>query len=81
MAEREEKADGDGTFALLHQLARHVVDRRDVVGIDRVAQPERVGQECGADQHRIIVKRDQRPQPGQYIGDDQHGINADDLAA
>ena len=81
MAEREEQADGDRPLALLHQLARHVVDGRDVVGIDGVAQPECVGQERGADQHRIIVKRDQRPDPGQHIGGDQHGIDAGDLAA
>ena len=81
VAEREEQADGDRPFALLHQLARDIVDGRDVVGIDGVAQAECVGQECGADQHRIVVKRDQRPEPGQDIGDDQHGINAGDLAA
>ena len=81
MAEREEEADADRPLALLHQLARHVVDRRDMVGIDGVAQTERIGQEGGADQHRIIAKRDQRPNPGQNIGGDQQTKNADQLVA
>ena len=81
MAEREEEADADRPLALLHQLARHVVDRRDMVGIDGVAQTERIGQERGADQHRIIAKRDQRPDPRQNIGGDQQAVNADKLVA
>ena len=73
MAERKEQADRNRPLAFLHQLARHVVDRRDVVGIDRVAQAERVGEERGADQHRVVVECDQRPNPGQHIGANQHG--------
>ena len=79
MAERKEEADGNGPLALLHQLARDVVDGRDVVGIDGVAKAERVGEECGADQDRIIMESDQRPNPGQHIGDGQHDINTGDL--
>ena len=52
-----------------------------MVGIDGVAKTERIGQEGGADQHRIIAKRDQRPNPRQNIGGDQQAINADKLAA
>ena len=81
MAEREEQADADRPLALLHQLARDVVDRRDMVGIDRVAKAERVGQERGADQHRIIAERDQRPNPRQNVGGDQHAVDAGELAA
>ena len=40
MAEREKEPDGDGALAFLHQLARHVVDGRDMVGVDGVAQAE-----------------------------------------
>ena len=32
-------------LALLHELARHIVDGRDVVGIEGVAKTEAVGQE------------------------------------
>ena len=81
MTEREEQADRDRPLALLHQLARDVVDRRDVVGVHRVAQAERVGEESGADQHRIIAERHQRPNPRQHVRDDQNAIEAGDLAA
>ena len=40
MAEGEHQADGDRPFADLHQFAGHVVDRRDVVSIDRMSKPE-----------------------------------------
>ena len=80
VAEREEQADRNRPLAILHQLARHVVDRRDVVGIDGVAQPERVGEKRGADQHRVIVECDQRPRPRQHIGADQDNVEAGDLA-
>src|SRR6516162_2027858 len=53
---------------------RHVVDRRDVVSIDRVTKHKRVGEQRGADQNRIIVNRDQRRSPGQEIGGNQHGV-------
>ena len=41
--EREEEADAERPLAVGHQLARGVVDRADVVGVERVAQAERVG--------------------------------------
>jgi len=36
MAQREEQADPDRPLTLLHELARDVVDRRDMIGVDRV---------------------------------------------
>ena len=50
--EREEEADAQRPLALGHQLARRVVDRRDVVGVEGVAQPERVGGDADADGER-----------------------------
>ena len=41
--EREEEADRERALAVGHQLARGVVDRADVIGVEGVAQPERVG--------------------------------------
>ena len=38
MAEGEEQPDRHRPLVLLHQFARHVVDGRDVVGIDGVLQ-------------------------------------------
>ena len=75
------EAGRERALALLHQLARHIVDGGDVVGVDRVAQPEAVGQERGAEQHRIVVERAQRPGPGRHVGGDQQRVDADDLAA
>ena len=51
----------DRALALLHQLARHVVDRRDMVGVERVPQPERIGERRRAQQHRKIMEGDERP--------------------
>ncbi len=81
MAEREIEPERDRPLALLHQLAGGVVDRGDVVGIDRVAQPEAVGQQAGGEQDRMVVERDQRPGPGGDVGGDQHDVDGDDLAA
>ena len=81
MAEREEQAGRQRALALLHELAGDVVDGRDVVGVDRMAQPEAVGEEAGAEQHRVVVERDQRPGPGRDVGRDQQRIDGDDLAA
>ena len=63
MAEREEEADRDRPLAVLHQLAGDVVDRRDVVGVDRMPQPERVGEKRRAEQHRVARGRRRAPRP------------------
>ena len=46
--EREEEADAQRPLALAHELARRVVDRRDVIGVERVAQPQRVRRQAHA---------------------------------
>ena len=48
MPEREHESNGYGTLAVLHQLARHVVDRGDMIGVDGVTQAEAVGQQRGS---------------------------------
>ena len=56
------------TLALLHQFAGRVVDRRDVVGVEGVAEPERVGGHADPDRERarraqaVVVRRDQPDQ-------------------
>ena len=67
MPEREEEADPDRPLAVLQQLARDVVDRRYVVGIDRVAQAERVGEQRRAELHGIVAKGEERPTPGRDV--------------
>ena len=56
MAQREEETDPDRPLAVLHELARDVVDRGDVIGVDRMPQAERVGQQRGAEQDRVATK-------------------------
>jgi hypothetical protein len=45
----EEEPDGQRALALADQLAGGVVDRRDVVGVERVPHAQRVGQRPGTD--------------------------------
>ena len=81
VAEREEKSHRDRTPALLHQLAGDVVDRRDVVGIEGVPQPEAIGKEGRAKQKRILMECRDRPQPDADIGRHQERVEAGELAA
>ena len=61
MAEREEQTDRNRPLALLHQLAHDIVDRGDVIGIDRVPQSEHVGEDRGAEKRRPVGERDRPP--------------------
>ena len=56
MPEREKQPDRHGSLAFLHQLARYVVDRRDVVGVESVPQPERIGQESRSEMDGVSVE-------------------------
>ena len=76
----KKKPTATGRLPSLHQLARHVVDRGDVVGVDGVAQAEAVGEEGRAEQDGMVAERDQRPDPGQHIGEEEDGIDARHLA-
>ncbi len=74
MAEREEESDADRALALLHQLARDVVDGGDMIGIDGMARAEAVGQQRGAEQDGITAKRGERPGPGEKIGRNEEEV-------
>ncbi|MNX92275.1 hypothetical protein D3C86_1244110 [compost metagenome] len=80
MPEREEEAHGDRIATLLHQLARDVVDGRDVVGIHGVAQPQRIGQHRRRHEDRLVAERDPGPQPCHDVGEDQERVERGDLA-
>lgn len=56
MAQGEEETNSVGSLAFLHVLARKVVDGGDMVGIDRVTQAEPTGQQCRAEQQRLVAK-------------------------
>ena len=81
MAEREKEADADRPLALLHQLAGDVVDGGDVVGVDRVAQAEAVGQERRAEQHRIGVEGENAQAQAPKLAADQQRVDGERPAA
>ena len=81
MAEREEKADADGALALLHQLARDVVDRGDVVGVDSMPEAKSIGEQGRAEQHGLVAQGRKRPEPGRDIRRDQEPVHADQATA
>ena len=76
MAEREEEADAQRPLAVGHQLAGRVVDGGDVIGIEGVAHPERVGRDADADAEDAgaeleVLRRDEPEQ--QSEADDVQG--------
>ena len=72
MTQRKEEADAERPLALLQHESHRVVDRRDVIGIERVAQPEHVGDETEPDQRRMARGIVEIESPAQHVqqGDD-----------
>ena len=56
MAQREEEADTEGALPVVHQLAGGVVDRGDVVSVERVPQPQCVGGQSNADSEDFVAE-------------------------
>ena len=56
VAEREEEADAHRALAVLQELARRVVDRGDVVGVEGVTQAERVRERAQAGERRVVAR-------------------------
>ena len=50
---REEEPDAQRPLALVDELAGRVVDGRDVIGVEGVAHPERVGEDPRADAEEL----------------------------
>ena len=80
VSQRKHKPDSYWALALLHELASHVINGRDVVCIHGVAKPKTVSEKCGAQQHRIMLKSDHRPRPCRHIENSQNAVNGHDLA-
>jgi len=80
VAKRKEEPNRDGTLAVLHQLSRDIIYGGDVIRIDSVAKPESVGEDSGAQEHRIVVQRKKRPYPGKQIAANQQRIQDDEFA-
>src|SRR5581483_11260946 len=74
MAEGEEEADAHRLAPLLKQLPSRVVDRRDVVGVEGVAQPEAIGQEPQAKQSRVAWRLQEQKAPANEV---EQGDNAE----
>ena len=67
MAQGEPEADGLGLGAVGGQLAGHVVDGGDVIGVESVPQPEHVGADTESDREHlradlIVLRYDQHGQ-------------------
>src|ERR1039458_10438477 len=76
VAKGEHESDGDGALALLHELAGDVVDGRNVVGVDGVAQAERIREEGRAQQNGIVVEGEDGPEPGGSVEQEEKAVNA-----
>jgi hypothetical protein len=81
MAEGEHQAHGHRLFSLLHELAGHIVDGGNVVGINGVAQSETVGEKRGAEKDGKAVKGQERPCPGGEIEPNEKNVEGDDFVA
>ena len=66
---------------MLHELAGDVVDRRDMIGVDRVAQTERIGQQRRSKQDWPAAQGGERPHPDENIAADQDGVDGEQAAA
>ena len=79
--ERKEKPDGNRALVLRHQLSRDVVDRRNVIRVDRVPQPEGEGEQRRADQGGAPVKDDEREDPRSRVGRTKQDVHEHDPSA
>ena len=73
----KKKPTESGRLPLLHQLAHDIVDRRDVVGVEGVAQPEHIGEEGGAEQDGFAAEFGKSPGPGGEIAEQQKCVDGD----
>src|ERR1022692_763177 len=85
MADREEEADRERSLAVADKLAGGVVDRGDVISVERVPHPQRVGEYAGAHPEHlvpaeVIVAADggREPSPAEHVqADHRAGHTAD----
>src|SRR5262249_5371624 len=62
------------------ELARHVVDGRDVVRVNGVPQPETIGEHRRSQKQRIIMERCPSPGPDNRVGSDKARVKKRDRA-
>jgi len=59
----KKESDSYRPLAILHEPSRDVVDRGDVIGVDGMAQPERIGEQRRSQQQRMRCKEPERQAP------------------
>src|SRR5262249_28422208 len=67
VAEREEEADAQRALAVLEELAGRVVDRCDVVGVEGVAQTERVGERAQPGERGVVPRVVEEQPPADQV--------------
>ncbi len=77
MTKRKPKPRCIRTPTILDQLANHVVDRRDVVGVDGMAKSEDPGQQGCSKQNRMAMEGGEGPGPGAEIKSNQRPKQSD----
>ncbi len=76
VAEREEEAGAERPLPVLQQLPRRVVDRRDVVGVEGVPQPEGVGERGEAGQRRVARQVVEEEPEAEHVQEQDAGREA-----
>lgn len=77
VAERKERADGDGFLARGDEAARHEVDAGDVVCVEGMAETEDPGYRCGADELGVRVQHESCDCPGGELDEDEQADYGD----
>jgi len=77
MTQGEEQAHRHGSFSFLHQFAGHVVDGRDMIGIEGVSKTEAVSEHGRSQKNREIMKSNECPGPCGNICGKEQSVNAD----
>ena len=67
MAEREEEPDPERSLAVLEELSGRVVDRRDVIGVEGVPQPEGERQRPQTGQRGVAVRVEDEEAPSHDV--------------
>ena len=75
MAKREVEADAERAFAVLHQFARDIIDRGDVICIQCMAQSKGIRERRGADQDCKMMEAEESDCPDEKIDQAQSGEN------
>jgi len=74
VAERKEKADVRRAPALVHEFARDVVDRRNVIGVHGVAEAEGICQQGRPKQHRMVCEHEESQSPRHDVQPNQEHV-------